>query len=78
MIHINSISKSYGDVKALDDINIEVSAGEIFGLIGVGMHVIEFFDVGLGSKKATRHGVGLTGFVMLDPGLGDRHFPEVR
>ena len=34
MIHIDSISKSYGEVKALDDINIEVSDGEIFGLIG--------------------------------------------
>lgn len=34
MIHINSISKTYGDVKALNDISIEVSDGEIFGLIG--------------------------------------------
>lgn len=34
MIHIDSISKSYGEVKALDDINIEVNDGEIFGLIG--------------------------------------------
>lgn len=34
MIHINSISKSYGDVKALNDISFDVSKGEIFGLIG--------------------------------------------
>jgi ABC-type multidrug transport system ATPase subunit len=34
MISIKSVSKSYGAVKALSDINIEVSKGEIFGLIG--------------------------------------------
>ena len=34
MININSINKSYGDVKALNDINIDVNGGEIFGLIG--------------------------------------------
>ena len=34
MININSINKSYGDVIALNDINIDVNGGEIFGLIG--------------------------------------------
>lgn len=34
MININSINKSYGNVKALVDINIDVNSGEIFGLIG--------------------------------------------
>lgn len=34
MIHINSINKSFGNVKALNDINIDVNEGEIFGLIG--------------------------------------------
>src|SRR5215472_11248044 len=29
-----SLSKSYGDIKALDDVNFEVRRGEIFGLIG--------------------------------------------
>lgn len=33
-IYINHISKSYGSVKALDDISFEVSKGELFGLIG--------------------------------------------
>ena len=33
-IVIENISKSYGDVKALNNINIEVYKGEIFGLIG--------------------------------------------
>ncbi|MCB9284453.1 MAG: ABC transporter ATP-binding protein [Lewinellaceae bacterium] len=33
-IYINHISKSYGPVKALDDISFEVSKGELFGLIG--------------------------------------------
>lgn len=34
MIKINSICKSFGHIEALQDINIEVNAGEIFGLIG--------------------------------------------
>ena len=34
MIKVNAISKSFGDIQALQDINIEVKAGEIFGLIG--------------------------------------------
>lgn len=33
-ITINSISKSFADVKALTDVSIEVKQGEIFGLIG--------------------------------------------
>ncbi len=33
-IVIENISKSYGDVKALNNINIEVYKGEIFGIIG--------------------------------------------
>jgi ABC-2 type transport system ATP-binding protein len=34
MLSINNISKSYGAIKALDDISFEVASGEIFGLIG--------------------------------------------
>ncbi|NJN24683.1 MAG: ABC transporter ATP-binding protein [Cyclobacteriaceae bacterium] len=34
MISIRGIGKSYGKIQALKDINIEVNAGEIFGLIG--------------------------------------------
>ncbi len=34
MIQIHGISKSFGNVVALQDINIEVQEGEIFGLIG--------------------------------------------
>ena len=33
-IHIKHLSKSYGDVEALRDINLEVGRGEVFGLIG--------------------------------------------
>ncbi|MBQ8456208.1 MAG: ABC transporter ATP-binding protein [Prevotella sp.] len=33
-IEINHISKSYGEVKALDDVSFTVSKGEVFGLIG--------------------------------------------
>ena len=33
-IIVKNISKSYGDLKAIDDINFEVNDGELFGLIG--------------------------------------------
>ena len=33
-ISVKNISKSYGQVKALDDISLEVRPGELFGLIG--------------------------------------------
>lgn len=34
MIEFNNISKSYGTVKAVEDINLKVEKGELFGLIG--------------------------------------------
>ena len=34
MISVQSISKSFGEITALDNINLEVHEGEIFGLIG--------------------------------------------
>ena len=33
-IEVNHVSKSYGQVKALDDVSFTVSKGEVFGLIG--------------------------------------------
>jgi len=33
-IEVNHVSKSYGQVKALDDVSFSVSKGEVFGLIG--------------------------------------------
>ena len=33
-IKVSGISKSYGSVKALDNISLDVRRGEIFGLIG--------------------------------------------
>ncbi|MCK5638506.1 MAG: ATP-binding cassette domain-containing protein, partial [Flavobacteriaceae bacterium] len=33
-ISLKHISKSYGDLKAVDDISFEVKEGELFGLIG--------------------------------------------
>jgi len=34
MLEVNSISKSYGDKKAVDNVSFSVSKGEIFGLLG--------------------------------------------
>ncbi|MBQ9821422.1 MAG: ATP-binding cassette domain-containing protein, partial [Muribaculaceae bacterium] len=33
-IEVNNVSKSYGKVKALDDVSFTVGQGEVFGLIG--------------------------------------------
>jgi ABC-2 type transport system ATP-binding protein len=34
MITANSLSKSFGDVQAVDDVSLDVAAGEIYGLVG--------------------------------------------
>src|SRR5215475_5713224 len=34
VVEANALSKSYGDLKALDEVSFEVKKGEIFGLIG--------------------------------------------
>ena len=34
MLKIESISKHFGGVKALNELNLEVGEGEIFGVIG--------------------------------------------
>ena len=33
-IEVNNVSKSYGAVKALDNVSFTVGKGEVFGLIG--------------------------------------------
>ena len=33
-IEVNHVSKSYGKVKALDDVSFTVGKGEVFGIIG--------------------------------------------
>lgn len=33
-IRINNLSKSYGDIQALNNINLDIKSGELFGLIG--------------------------------------------
>ena len=33
-IEVNNVSRSYGKVKALDDVSFTVGKGEVFGLIG--------------------------------------------
>ncbi len=34
MIELKSLTKNYGDYKAVDDLNLFVKKGEIFGFIG--------------------------------------------
>jgi len=35
MIKVSSVVKQYGDLKALDELNLEIKKGSIFGLLGV-------------------------------------------
>jgi ABC-2 type transport system ATP-binding protein len=35
MLKVSHISKSYGSIKAINDLSFEVKEGEIFGLLGV-------------------------------------------
>lgn len=35
MIKVSNVSKSYGDIKALDNLSLEIKKGTIFGLLGV-------------------------------------------
>ena len=34
MIHIENLVKRYGEVLALDHLNLDIAEGEIFGLLG--------------------------------------------
>lgn len=34
LIQANNISKSFGDLKAVDDVSLQIKAGEIYGLVG--------------------------------------------
>ena len=34
IIHVNQLSKSYGDVRAVQGVDLEVQSGEIFAMLG--------------------------------------------
>ncbi|MGD8954011.1 MAG: ATP-binding cassette domain-containing protein, partial [Desulfobacterales bacterium] len=34
MIHVENLTKNYGDIAAVDQINFEIQTGEILGLLG--------------------------------------------
>lgn len=56
MLKVESVSKSYGSVKALDNLSLEVQEGSIFGLLGVN-----------GAGKTTMLSI-LNGLVSIDKG----------
>jgi len=62
MLEINNLTKSYGAVKAVDDVSIHVSRGEIAGLIGPnGSGKSTFFDCSTGLGKPDTGAVKLDG-----------------
>ena len=57
MIHIDHISKRFGETQSLDDVSIEVEEGTTFGLIG------------LGNKESLQFTPHERDFEQLEPGI---------
>jgi len=70
VLRINNLSKSYGSVKAISNLNIEVSKGQVFGILGPN-----------GSGKTTTLSI-LTGILEQDEGsfswFGEKAHPYLR
>jgi len=64
-IEAKNLSKTYGGVKAIDNISIEIGRGEVFGLLGAnGAGKTTTIECILGTKKADRGEASILG---LDP-----------
>lgn len=62
LLEIKNLSKSYGAVKAVDDVSIHIDRGEIAGLIGPnGSGKSTFFDCSTGLAKPDAGTVVLDG-----------------
>jgi len=54
VLKVNSLSKNFGSIKALDNLNLSISKGEVFGILGPnGSGKTTFLSVILGIKTAT-------------------------
>ncbi len=69
MIHLDNLSKHYGKLAAVDSLNLEIPAGEIFGFLGPnGAGKTTTIKVMMGILRATSGRVLLGGFdVELEP-----------
>ena len=45
MIHIENLVKRYGDLIALDHLNLDIKEGEIFGLLGLAYFLLVIINV---------------------------------
>jgi len=62
-IQINNLKKSYGDVKAVDDLSIEIFSGEVFGFLGPnGAGKTTTVEILEGLRKADSGEVSVLGF----------------
>ena len=65
-IEVNGLCKSYGHVKAIENINISICRGEVFGLLGAnGAGKSTAIECILGTKKQDR---GTISILEMDPG----------
>lgn len=62
VIELNNITKSYGDVKAVDGISLEVKRGEVLGIIGAnGAGKSTTLEIMMGIRKADAGTVNVLG-----------------
>ncbi len=63
MIAVEHLSKHYGDIVALDEVNLRVDAGEIFGLLGPnGAGKTTLIKILTGLTRPTRGAAAIAGF----------------
>ena len=63
MIAVEHLSKHYGDIVALDEVNLRVNDGEIFGLLGPnGAGKTTLIKILTGLTRPTRGTAAIAGF----------------
>ncbi len=67
MIELKSICKSYGEVRAVNDISLTVNKGEVFGIIGAnGAGKSTTMEIMMGLRKPDAGSVNILGFDLKD------------
>lgn len=74
VVEVRGLVKSYGDVRAVDGIDLSIETGEVFALLGPnGAGKTTTVEILEGHRNADE---GVTSVLGFDPGTGDRDFRE--